>query len=110
MSTKTLVLEVSWAWDHAHNEFATISLEEHEDRSLLGDVLRTGLPNPALYARLQRLYFELDRSIMGKGQMVALYLMEQESRRNLKRGTFKLSWRLKPLCRFKLDNEPIPLQ
>lgn len=111
MSTKTLVLEVSWAWDHAHNEFASISLEEHADLSLLGDILETGIPNKDLYDRLRELYFKLDRTIMGKGQMVALYLQEQETRRNLtKKGMSKLTWRLKQLCRFNLDNEPIPLR
>ena len=66
MSSVTLVLETSWAWDHFHTGYATIGLEDHGDAETLKHLTETGMPDELLLKKLQEICDAQDRSIMAK--------------------------------------------
>jgi len=109
----TYVLEVSWSWDNSHYEFGTIAVEAYEmPDGAFENLLDPNFPShrkSLLMERLRNLFLALDRSIMGKGEMMRLYrvidptIMISRMAKAGNKNPVELKLTLLPICDFNKD-------
>lgn len=116
MTTKAVyVLETRWVWDNTNTEYATITVEEPEDGfEIILDPKYSVERKELLLNQLEKVFHGQDRSIMGKGKMVALYRIfgpnnyKWVQKKNIKDGIL-VSMHLKPVCGFDEKGKPVPV-
>lgn len=117
MTTRAVyVLETRWTWDNINVEYGTITVEEPDDgfELLLDPKCGVG-KKEVLLDQLRKVADGLDRSIMGKGAMVALYRISGPDnykwvQKKNARGKITLVMHLTPVCGFDQDGNPVPIK
>jgi hypothetical protein len=121
-SSRSYVLESSWAYDNAHREFFTYTLEycDYMDgRFSFDDLLDPKIPAERKKEFLHQLNLIYDKQVPGHGsrQMVRLYRVLEDRcfgrcshdlNGELERDVVDVHFILKPICDFDDKDEPIP--
>lgn len=117
MTTRAVyVLETKWSWDNTNVEYGTITIEEPDDGfEVLLDPKCGSMRKEVLLSQLRKVADGLDRSIMGKGAMIALYRISGPDnykwvQKKNSRGKITLTMCLTPVCGFDQDGNPVSIE
>jgi len=111
------VLQIVWRWDHTNYEMGTLTYERYEEMCFENYEQLMSAPEgkrEALSQAMEEVFEALDKSIMDKGEMVALFKVVPPyygyfgSPSIEKDGALELNLKLQPICSFDNDGNPIP--